>query len=76
MKKKCIKTFKQIYLNKEGQKKEFNYKVTIVQDTEDYSYRIMNLDLFSIWKKWKFKKYKDAEDFLNKHPFNIERQVM
>ena len=45
MKKQCIKTFKQIYKDKETiEEKEFFYKVGIVKDTEDYKYRIINLE--------------------------------
>lgn len=75
MKKQCIKTFKQIYNNphtKESQ--EFSYKVGIVKDTADYTYRILNIDSYSIWANYKFKTFKEAEEFLTNHPHNIENQ--
>jgi hypothetical protein len=75
MKKQCIKTFKQIYkdlVTKE--EKSFSYKVGVVLDTQDYTYRIMNLDSLSIWKNYKFKTFKKAEEFLTNHPHNIENQ--
>lgn len=75
MKKQCIKTFKQTYNNPNTKEKtEFFYKVGVVKDTVDYTYRILNLDSFSIWAKYKFKTFKEAEEFLTKHPHNIENQ--
>lgn len=76
MKKKCIKTFKQIYKDKETQQeKSLLYHMTIVRDTEDCQYRLLNIDTMSLWKKYRFNTFKKAEDFLNKHPHNIERKA-
>lgn len=76
MKKQCIKTFKQIYKDPNTkEEKSFTYRMTIVKDTEDYMYRLMNLDELSIWKEKRFKTFKTAEEFLNKHPHNIDREV-
>lgn len=74
MKKQYIKTFKQIY-KKDGKIKEFTYRVGIVQDTEEYIYRIINLDNLTIWKTYRFNTFKEAEDFLNRHPHNIDRRI-
>jgi len=74
MKKQCIKTFKQIWKNKEGVQKEFFYRVAVVRDTIDYKYRIMNLDELSIWKEWKFDTFNQAKDFIIKHPLCVERE--
>jgi len=74
MKKQCIKTFKQIYKNpKTKEKKEFSYTVGVVLDTNGYVYRIMNLDSLSIWNRT-FKTFKEASEFLIRHPHNIENQ--
>ena len=76
MKNQCIKTFKQIYKDKETlEEKEFFYKVSIVKDTEDYKYRIINLDSMSIWKGWKFDTYNEAKNFLIKHPNCIKEVI-
>lgn len=75
MKKQCIKTFKQTYRHPETQEeKEFSYRVGVVLDTKGYVYRIMNMDSLSIWKSYVFKTFKEAEEFLTKHPHNIENQ--
>ena len=73
MKKQCIKTFKQTY-KKDGIERGFSYQVCVVRDTDGYVYRIMNMDEMSIWKSYRFKTFKEAENFLNKHPHNIENQ--
>jgi hypothetical protein len=76
MKKQYIKTFKQIYKDKNtNEEKSFSYKVGIVKDTESYQYRIMNFDSLTIWKHISFKTFKEAEDYLNKHPHNINRET-
>lgn len=74
MKSNVIKTFKQTYTDKNNIQRSFCYNVTIVKDTEDYTYRILNLDSFSIWKAQKFKTYKEALKFIEKHPHNLENQ--
>lgn len=76
MKKQCIKTFKQIYKDKETQQeKSFLYHMIIVRDTEDYQYHLLNVDSMSLWKNYRFKTFKEAELFLNKHPHYINRKV-
>lgn len=76
MKKECVKTFKQIYYNKKTKEKiSFIYHMSIVRDTEDYQYRLLNIDSMTLWKKYRFKTFEEAEDFLNKHPHNIDREV-
>ena len=42
MKSNVIKTFKQTYTDKDNIQRSFCYNVTIVKDTEDYTYRILN----------------------------------
>lgn len=71
--KKEIKTFKQIYKDKEtNEEKEFTYRMSIVKDTVNFKYRLINLDSMSIWKNWEFDTYNDAESFLNNHPHCIK----
>jgi hypothetical protein len=66
---KYLVTMKQTYLDKETLKlKTFFYDVTIVKDTIDYSYRIMNFNSFTIWKTKSFKTFKEAKDYLDNHP--------
>ena len=74
MKKQCIKTFKQVY-KKDGETKEFTYRVGVIKDTEGYVYRIMNFDDLTIWKTYRFNTFKEAEEFLDRHPHNINRKV-
>lgn len=74
MKKRYIKTFKQVYFDKKEQcQKEHIYHVGIVKDTEDYMYRIMNFDELSIWKTYRFKTFKEAQHFIDNHPHNINK---
>ena len=74
MKKQCIKTFKQIYNDPETkEKREYSYTVQIVKDTNGYKYRIINMKDLTIWNRY-FDTFKEAEEFLNKHPHNIENQ--
>lgn len=59
MKKECIKTFKQIYKDKEAQQeKSFLYHMTIVRDTENYQYRLLNMDTMTLWKNYRFRTFK------------------
>ncbi len=75
MKKRYIKTFKQVYFDQKDQcQKEHMYCVGIVKDTEDYMYRIMNFDELSIWKTYRFKTFKEAQHFIDNHPHNIDRK--
>lgn len=70
--KKVIATFEQKYTNpKTKEKNVFHYHVTIVQDTTNYTYRIMNIEHQSIWKNFSFSSFSDAENFINTHPANI-----
>lgn len=76
MKKQCIKTFKQIYKDKETQQeKSFLYHMIIVRDTEDYQYLLLNMDTMTLWKNYRFRTFKEAESFLNKHPHYINRKA-
>lgn len=75
MKKECIKTFKQVYKDKvTGKEREFSYRMGIVKDTEDYTFRLINLDEMAIWKRWRFTTYEQAENFLDRHPHNVDRK--
>lgn len=75
MKKQCIKTFKQIYKDQKTQeRKEYSYTVQIVKDTDGYKYRIMNMKDVTIWNRY-FDTFGEAEEFLNKHPHNVENQI-
>lgn len=72
--KKKIWSFKQIYRDKDTkQLKEYCYSMIVVKDTECNKFRLLNLKDMSIWKNWKFDTREIAENFLNKHPHNINR---
>ena len=69
MKSTTLKDFKQIYNDKITQEqKEYDYQVIIIKDTDDYTYRILNVTSGTIWKNYRFATYKQANDFLMSHP--------
>ena len=73
MKSTALWNFKQIYIDKETQEqKEFCYQVTIIKDTEDYNYRILNVTNGTLWKNYRFNTFNQAADFLNNHPHCID----
>ena len=67
MKRTLLQDFKQIY-KKNGEEHIYNYQVTIVLDTQDYKYRIINVTSGSVWKNNSFETYDEAKNFLCKHP--------
>jgi len=72
MKSTALWNFKQIYIDKETQEQKENfYQVTIIKDTEGYNYRILNVTSGTLWKDYRFKTFKQAEEFLNNHPHSI-----
>lgn len=73
MKNQYIKTFKQTYKYNNNKEKTMFYRIGIVRDTEDYKYRIINLDSMAIWKHYRFETYSDAKEFIDNHPHNIDR---
>lgn len=73
MKSNVIKNFKQTYKAKDGSLGINEYRVTIVKDTTDYTYRILNLNSWTIWSNRRFKTFNEAVNFLDKHPHNTER---
>ena len=68
MKEKLLKKFKQNYKDENGNEKERFYDISIVQDTNGYRYRIINLTEMSIWKDEIFETYEEAKNFLDNHP--------
>lgn len=73
MKRTYLRNFKQVYKDPETkEKKEYFYQVTIVKDTDDYSYRILNVTEGTIWKDRRFSTMNEALDFINMHPHAIE----
>lgn len=73
MKRTYLRNFKQVYKDpKTKEEKEYFYQVTIVRDTEDYSYRILNVTEGTLWKDRHFNTMNEALDFINMHPHAIE----
>jgi len=76
MKSTVLRTFKQIYTDKETQKqKEYLYQVTIIRDTEDYKYRILNVTSGTIWKSKEFSTLEQAKNFVKNYPNGISEMV-
>ena len=73
MKRTYLRNFKQVYKDPETKKeKEYFYQVTIIKDTDDYSYRILNVTEGTLWKDRRFNTMDEALDFINMHPHAIE----
>lgn len=69
MKSTILRTFKQVYNDKvTKEKKEYEYQVAIVRDTNDYKYRILNVTSGTLWAKLSFNTFEDADLYLSKHP--------
>ena len=69
MKSTLLRTFKQVYTDKvTKEQKEYEYQVTIVKDTNDYKYRILNVTSGTLWAKKSFDTFEEADLFLQKHP--------
>ena len=74
MRKKYLKTLKQIYEDPQTkERKEYFYDVAVIKDTNGGKYRIINLKDMTIWI-WSFDTLNEAVSFLNKHPHNIDNQ--
>lgn len=61
-----LHNFQSVY-NKDGQEQKYEYQVTIIQDTYDYKYRILNTTSGTVWKN-SFNTYDAALTFLQTHP--------
>ena len=73
MKRTYLRNFKQVYRDpKTQEEKEYFYQVTIIRDTDDYSYRILNVTSGTIWKDRRFNTMNEALDFINMHPHAIK----
>jgi hypothetical protein len=76
MKRTYLRNFKQIYKNPDTkEEKEYFYQVAIVKDTDDYSYRILNVTEGTLWKDQHFYTMNDALDFINAHPHAIKEKA-
>ena len=72
MKRTYLRNFKQVYRDpKTKEEKTYFYQVTIVKDTDDYSYRILNVTSGTIWKDRRFKSMEEALEFIENHPHAI-----
>ncbi|MBO7536194.1 MAG: hypothetical protein J6T34_03520 [Bacilli bacterium] len=76
MKRTFLRNFKQVYRDKATkEEKEYRYQVTIVRDTENYLYRILNVTEGTLWKNISFKTMDDALLYLEKHPHAIKDDI-
>lgn len=74
MERTYLRNFKLVYKDPETkEEKEYFYQVTIVKDTDDYSYRILNITEGTLWKDRRFNTMNEALDFINMHPHAIEK---
>ena len=72
MKRTYLRNFKQVYRDpKTKEEKTYFYQVTIIKDTDDYSYRILNVTSGTLWKDRRFKTMKEALEFIEDHPHAI-----
>ena len=69
MKRTLLQDFKQVYKDK-----DYFYQVTIIKDTLNYKYRILNVTYGSIWNMF-FDSYEEAEKFILNHPHNYKHNA-